>query len=97
MICTHSRNKPILNFVNKENTEIPEEMQPKRHIVNCAIVMAAGKGERMHPLTLTTPKPLILVNGERMIDSVIHALHQNGIFEIYAVVGYLTEHLLNDP
>ncbi|MBR2799402.1 MAG: NTP transferase domain-containing protein [Oscillospiraceae bacterium] len=58
------------------------------HTVKRAIIMAAGKGERMRPLTLNTPKPLIRVNGKRMIDSVIHALHQNDIIEIYIVVGY---------
>ena len=53
--------------------------------------MAAGAGERMYPLTLTTPKPLVQVNGKRMIDTVIEALHLNGIYEIYVVVGYLKE------
>ena len=53
--------------------------------------MAAGKGERMRPVTLETPKPLVCVNGVRMIDTVIKALHQNGITEIYVVVGYLKE------
>ena len=56
-----------------------------------AIIMAAGKGERLHPLTLHTPKPLIEVNGQRMIESVIDSLHINGIYEIYIVVGYLKE------
>lgn len=56
-----------------------------------AVIMAAGKGERMHPLTKTTPKPLIRVNGTRMIDSVIEGLRSNGITEIYIVVGYLAE------
>ncbi|MGM9615754.1 MAG: NTP transferase domain-containing protein [Oscillospiraceae bacterium] len=59
--------------------------------VKRAIIMAAGKGERMKPLTLTTPKPLVRVNGQRMIDSVIGALHRNGIHEIYVVVGYHKE------
>lgn len=48
-------------------------------------------GNRMKPVTLSVPKPLISVNGERMIDTVIKALHKNGIFEIYVVVGYLKE------
>lgn len=68
--------------------------QPQLHTVKRAIIMAAGRGERMHPLTLETPKPLIRVNGERMIDSVIHALHKNGVFEIYVVVGYKKDQFL---
>ena len=45
----------------------------------------------MRPVTLTTPKPLIRVKGVRMIDTVIQALHENGIYEIYVVVGYRKE------
>lgn len=59
--------------------------------VKRAIIMAAGTGTRMHPVTLTTPKPLVEVNGVRMIDTVIKGLHENGIYEIYIVVGYLKE------
>lgn len=53
--------------------------------------MAAGTGSRMRPVTLHTPKPLVRVNGTRMIDTVIRGLHANGIHEIYVVVGYLKE------
>lgn len=59
--------------------------------VKRAIILAAGKGERLQPLTLKMPKPLITVNGVRMIESIISALHQNGIREIYIVVGYMKE------
>lgn len=62
-----------------------------------AIVMAAGLGQRMRPITDKTPKPLVPVQGQRMIDSIISALHQNGIFEIYVVVGYKKEQFLDLP
>lgn len=53
--------------------------------------MAAGIGSRMNPVTLTIPKPLIKVNGKIMIETIIDGLHNQGIYEIYIVVGYLKE------
>ena len=53
--------------------------------------MAAGYGTRLRTITLSTPKPLIKVNGIRMIESVIEALLKNDIREIYVVTGYLAE------
>lgn len=61
------------------------------HKVKRAIIMAAGIGKRMQPVTFDTPKPLVRVNGVRMIDTVIQGLQANGIREIYVVVGYLKE------
>lgn len=56
-----------------------------------AIIIAAGEGKRLRPVTLEIPKPLIKVNGKRMIDTGIEALRANGIREIYIVVGYKKE------
>lgn len=56
-----------------------------------AIFIAAGFGSRMVPVTLNTPKPLIRVNGKRIIDTLIDACLENDITEIYVVRGYLAE------
>ncbi len=57
--------------------------------------MAAGKGKRLRPVTLKTPKPLVEVNGTRIIDTIIRGLHANGIYDIYIVTGYMKEKFAN--
>ncbi|MBO4421823.1 MAG: NTP transferase domain-containing protein [Clostridia bacterium] len=56
-----------------------------------AVFLAAGFGTRLVPVTLNTPKPLVRVNGKRIIDGLIDAVLAAGIDEIYIVRGYLAE------
>lgn len=58
-----------------------------------AILMAGGRGERLRPLTLNTPKPLLPVAGKPIIDHNIDALAACGIKNIYVTVNYL-HHLI---
>ncbi len=66
-----------------------EALEPYR--AKRAIFLAAGFGSRLVPVTLTTPKPLVNVNGTRIIDTAIDACLAAGIEEIYIVRGYLAE------
>ena len=56
-----------------------------------AILMAAGLGSRMKPLTDVTAKPLVKVLGRPLIETVIAALVARGVEDIYIVVGYKKE------
>ena len=59
------------------------------HKVKKAIFLAAGKGERMAPLTDSRPKPLVHVDGRRIIDTALDACLAAGIGDIWIVRGYL--------
>ena len=56
-----------------------------------AIILAAGFGSRLAPVTLDRPKPLVRVNGVRIIDTIIDALLEAGIDDITVVRGYKKE------
>lgn len=56
-----------------------------------AILLAAGMGTRLRPLTLETPKSLIEVNGKPLLERQVEFLKEKGINEIIVVTGYLNE------
>ena len=56
-----------------------------------AILMAGGRGERLRPLTDSTPKPLLPVGGRPIIDHNLELLEAYGARKIYVTVNYLSE------
>jgi N-acetyl-alpha-D-muramate 1-phosphate uridylyltransferase len=58
-----------------------------------AFVLAAGKGERMRPLTATIPKPLVPLGGKPLIDHVLDRLSAAGIKKAIVNVHYLADKL----
>ncbi|HBB01242.1 MAG TPA: nucleotidyltransferase [Porphyromonadaceae bacterium] len=60
-----------------------------------AVIMAGGKGERLRPLTLTTPKPLLKVGDKCIIDYNVDALISYGMENISVTVNYLGEQLVD--
>lgn len=56
-----------------------------------AILLAAGMGTRLRPLTLTTPKSLVQVDGQPILERQVEFLKEIGVEEIIVVTGYLKE------
>jgi MurNAc alpha-1-phosphate uridylyltransferase len=67
--------------------EVPAE------VPTTAMIMAAGLGKRMRPLTATRPKPLIEVGGKALLDHVLEKLRAAGVKKIVVNVHYLAEAL----
>ncbi len=60
-------------------------------LIRQAVILAGGEGTRLRPLTLTTPKPLILVNGKPFAEYLVELLKRNGVEEIIFLTGYLAD------
>lgn len=60
-----------------------------------AMILAAGRGERMRPLTDTTPKPLLEVRGKPLIQWHIEKLRDAGFTELVVNVSWLKERLID--
>ncbi len=72
--------------ITAKGVDILENYRVKR-----AVIIAAGFGSRLVPITLNTPKPLIRVKGKKIIYSLLDAVINAGIDDIYIVRGYLGE------
>jgi MurNAc alpha-1-phosphate uridylyltransferase len=62
-------------------------------VPDTAMVMAAGLGKRMRPLTATRPKPLVELAGKALIDHVLDRLRTAGVSKIVVNVHYLADSL----
>ena len=56
-----------------------------------ALILAAGRGERMRPLTDSTPKPLVEVRGKRLVEWHLEALARAGVREVVVNAAWLEE------
>lgn len=83
---------PVLDFDNKI-VDIVNLKQIKSYLPIDAVLMAGGKGERLRPLTETTPKPLLKVGNKAIIDYNIDRLISYGIKHISVTVNYLKEQI----
>ena len=92
-IVQDAKEKDYINIVADGSMEVSEKgikaLEPYR--VRKAIILAAGFGQRLAPVTLDTPKPLVKVNGVRILDTLLDALYAKDIKNITIVRGYKKE------
>lgn len=86
----------LIPFLDEDNhiSEIIDLTRFKSAIPVDAVLMAGGKGERLRPLTLTTPKPLLKIGDKAIIDRNIDSLIEYGVKNISVTVNYLREQLI---
>ena len=85
-------NKKYINLIENEIIlTLKGEKYLDAYKTKKAIIMAAGFGSRMVPITLERPKPMVIVNGKRIIDTLIDSLLEHDITEIYIIRGYKKE------
>ena len=63
--------------------------------INTALILCAGFGKRLNPITLTKPKPLLEINEITMLEKSINLIKEMGINKIFINTFYLKEHFLN--
>ena len=60
-----------------------------------AIILSAGYGKRLNPLTLSKPKPLLEINKKTLLENTINILESFGIEEIAINIHYLPSQIRN--
>ena len=85
----------LVPYLYKDKTvkKILDFSNGKSYLPIDAVLMAGGKGERLRPLTLNIPKPLLKVGGKAIIDYNIDNLFHYGIDTINVTVHYLAEQI----
>jgi NDP-sugar pyrophosphorylase family protein len=66
--------------------------QDKKQI-STALLLAAGTGSRLYPLTQNAPKCLTIVNGMSILERMITNLNQHGFKRLVVVTGHLENHI----
>jgi N-acetyl-alpha-D-muramate 1-phosphate uridylyltransferase len=65
-----------------------------QNALTTAMVLAAGLGTRMRPITLTLPKPLVAIDGKPMLDHALDRLKEAGVTQAVVNVHYLAEQIM---
>lgn len=95
MRACRARGIKLLPRLNPDGTaaELVDLSVTRSRLPLSAVLMAGGKGERLRPMTLTTPKPLLKIEGKAIIDYNIEALAAVGVTDITVTTRYLADQI----
>lgn len=80
----------VVGLLNSRETYL----RPALHS-NPVIVLAGGRGERLRPLTLDTPKPMLHVGGQPLLEIILRQLKESGFLNVHLSVNYLADQIVN--
>jgi dTDP-glucose pyrophosphorylase len=81
------KNRHIIDIINFRRT--------KSVLPVTSVLMAGGRGERLGHLTIKTPKPMLKIGEKQIIEYNVENLINHGIKEIYVMVNYLADQVIN--
>jgi len=93
MILNGIEHIPVINKINHIEgiyTSYGKE-QITKNLDTPVVLMAGGKGERLMPLTKNKPKPMVLLNGKPIIEHIILKASEEGFYNFYISVNYLSK------
>ena len=89
---SHFRILPILDKDDRV-VNVINFRETRSYLPIDAVIMAGGRGERLRPLTDTTPKPLLKIGNKPIMEHNIDRLNVYGIHDFWVSVKYLGEHI----
>ena len=72
-----------------------DDLTGARDLPNWVVLMAGGLGTRLRPLTETVPKPMLMVGGRPILESMVLSLAEQGFHRIFLAVNYKAEMIRN--
>ncbi len=96
MINNKIQQIPVLNAQGMVvGLHLWDELRTYKQLSNIMIIMAGGKGERLHPHTLNCPKPLLPFNGKPILEHIIFRAKKQGFNHFILSIHYLG-HMIED-